>query len=54
MDHTNAPTAVVTGARRGIGRGIAFALAEAGWRRLVLLDRAVSYTHLTLPTTPYV
>ena len=36
MDHTNAPTAVVTGARRGIGRGIAFA--------------PVSYTHLTLPT----
>jgi 3-oxoacyl-[acyl-carrier protein] reductase len=29
--------AVVTGGRRGIGRGIAYALAEQGWR-IVLLD----------------
>ena len=38
----------VTGASRGIGSGIVKELASHGH---VI---AVSYTHLTLPTTPYV
>ena len=39
--------ALVTGASRGIGAAIAETLGLAGYT-------AVSYTHLTLPTTPYV
>ena len=37
--------AVVTGASRGIGRGVAIGLGEQG-----ATVYAVSYTHLTLPT----
>ena len=32
-----------------VGRYVARRMAKEGWR-----VRAVSYTHLTLPTTPYV
>ena len=45
--------ALVTGAARGLGQAIAIGLAEAG-ADLALVDVPVSYTHLTLPTTPYV
>mgnify|MGYP002040858496 CR=1 FL=1 len=41
-------TAIVTGASRGIGRGIAARFAAAGMQVLVVAP--VSYTHLTLPT----
>ena len=41
-------TAFVTGGNIGIGRAVAISLARCG------ADVAVSYTHLTLPTTPYV
>ena len=37
---------LVTGAARGLGRDFAQAIAEAG--------APVSYTHLTLPTSPHV
>lgn len=37
MAWTDERVAVVTGGRRGIGRGIAYALADQGWR-VVLLD----------------
>ena len=44
--------AVITGSGKGIGKGIAKLLSEAG-AKIVLCSRtieAVSYTHLTLPT----
>ena len=37
----------ITGASGGIGRGLAEMFIAEG-------AKAVSYTHLTLPTTPYV
>ena len=40
-------TVIVTGAANGIGAALARHFAENG-------ANAVSYTHLTLPTTPYV
>ena len=48
--------ALVTGASRGIGRQIALTLAAAHAFVIVNYNgsKAVSYTHLTLPTTPYV
>ena len=56
--------AIVTGAASGIGRGIAERFVAEG-AKVVLADvqdelgasvaaEPVSYTHLTLPTTPYV
>ena len=47
IDHTC--DVVVIGAG-GSGLRVTFGLAEAGFRTAC----AVSYTHLTLPTTPYV
>ena len=48
--------ALITGAGRGIGMGASIALAESGANVTLVsrTDSAVSYTHLTLPTTPYV
>ena len=43
MHDLSESTAIVTGGARGIGLSLARALAENG-------ARAVSYTHLTLPT----
>ena len=45
--------AIVTGGSRGIGFAIAKILSENG-ALVVITSKAVSYTHLTLPTTPYV
>ena len=44
--------ALVGGA--GAGGGGEVAIAWPGWGRLPRMVHAVSYTHLTLPTTPYV
>ena len=52
--------ALVTGASSGLGARFAKVLAMAGAqvilaaRRVDRLKESVSYTHLTLPTTPYV
>ena len=45
-------TAIVTGGNSGLGQAFAVALATAGANLFV--PAPVSYTHLTLPTTPYV
>ena len=50
------PVFLITGASSGIGAATARQASAAG-HRLVLAARStdtVSYTHLTLPTTPYV
>ena len=46
--------AIVTGASAGIGKEIAIQLAERGHDVILTARRAVSYTHLTLPTTYHV
>ena len=51
---TDRPVALVTGAARRLGREISLALASQGWAVAVHYATSVSYTHLTLPTTPYV
>ena len=43
---------LVTGANRGIGLAFVRELLARGARKVYAA--AVSYTHLTLPTTPYV
>ena len=43
-------TALITGASQGIGAAIADKLND----KKIKVILAVSYTHLTLPTTPYV
>ena len=44
MSDLTGKVAIVTGGAQGVGGGISRKMALAG---------AVSYTHLTLPTTPY-
>ena len=47
--------AVVTGASLGIGEAVVKMLSDHGASvTFCARNKAVSYTHLTLPTTPYV
>ena len=54
--------AIITGASRGIGAGLVAGYRGRGWAVVATArkikpseaDDPVSYTHLTLPTTPYV
>ena len=62
MGDQSGKVAVVTGSNTGIGYYMARALASKGASVVLACRdtakgqgaRAVSYTHLTLPTTPYV
>ena len=45
--------AIVTGASNGMGAAESKLLASEG-AQVIVCDIPVSYTHLTLPTTPYV
>ena len=44
--------AIITGSSRGIGKAIAYRMAEHGAKVIITSRKldAVSYTHLTLPT----
>ena len=67
MGKLDQKVAIVTGATSGIGRETAILLSREGASVVFtgrnkdaaeetsdLISKAVSYTHLTLPTTPYV
>ena len=63
MSELSSKHALISGGGSGIGAEIARTLAHAGARVTILGRRevplqeiasSVSYTHLTLPTTPYV
>ena len=43
----------IIGGSGGIGSNLAERMSDEGWN-VVISARTVSYTHLTLPTTPYV
>ena len=53
-------TILITGGSQRIGRSIALFLKDSNYNFIIHYNksskaaRAVSYTHLTLPTTPYV
>ena len=53
MGKLDGKVAAITASTRSIGRAIAEAYLAEG-AKVVVSGRSVSYTHLTLPTTPYV
>ena len=54
FDLTN-KVAIITGGAQGFGFAISERFIQSGAKVIMWdIDEAVSYTHLTLPTTPYV